>query len=104
MNKYETEISYLKDQIDAWKDASGLECGGDPDGVTPKMLESHITNLDRNIEALDKSSALALKERDRLSMTISDLECKNSGPEWFFFGKYVVNCGYCDVCLAKKFK
>lgn len=29
------------DEIDEWKDASGLLAGGDPGGVTPAMLRQH---------------------------------------------------------------
>lgn len=56
-NEYEEEIERLKnqlhlysrkmvdaaDEIIAWKEATGLMCGGDADGVTPKILERHQT-------------------------------------------------------------
>ena len=30
-----------EDEIDEWKDASGLMAGGDPGGVTPELLREH---------------------------------------------------------------
>ena len=102
MNNQEIKISNLQDEIDAWKDASGLDCGGDPDGVTPKHLKKHIDNLDRNVAALEKSSALALQQRDRLFLMIQGMECKNTF--WcniFSFSLESKDCGVCDVCIAK---
>ena len=32
-------LDLANNQIDEWKDASGLECGGDPDGVTPSKAK-----------------------------------------------------------------
>jgi len=32
-------------EIEAWKDASGLEQGGDPDGITPDDLRAEIEHL-----------------------------------------------------------
>jgi hypothetical protein len=38
-------IAEKQAEIDAWKEASGLERGGDPDGVTPDDLRSEIAHL-----------------------------------------------------------
>ena len=46
------ENAKLSEEIDAWKDASGLECGGDPDGVTPKAAKAHWEKVERENEAL----------------------------------------------------
>lgn len=35
----------LLNEIEQWKDASGLEVGGDPDGVTPDMLRKYIDKI-----------------------------------------------------------
>lgn len=41
----EQETLRLLAEIEAWKDASGLERGGDPDAVTPDDLRNEIANL-----------------------------------------------------------
>jgi hypothetical protein len=41
----ETENLRLLAEIDEWKDASGLERGGDPDGVTPDDLRNEMAHL-----------------------------------------------------------
>jgi outer membrane murein-binding lipoprotein Lpp len=50
----------LEAQLDDWKDASGLECGGDPDGVTPEHLRKFIADLEAEL-------AQAQAERDALA-------------------------------------
>ena len=48
------EISKLSHEIDRWKSASGLECGGDPDGVTPEAAAKYWRRgEDRLVAALD---------------------------------------------------
>jgi hypothetical protein len=37
----EAQLEVVEDEIDRWKDASGLECGGDPDGVTPEAAQRY---------------------------------------------------------------
>jgi hypothetical protein len=73
-----------------------------------QALRAKVANLERNVEALDRSSGLALKERDRLSQIIDSMLCPNFGPqpkwgpapidrteaEW-------TKCGHCAVCLAQ---
>jgi len=34
-------------EIEAWKDASGLECGGDPDNVTPEACRKYWKEFER---------------------------------------------------------
>lgn len=43
--RYEEENLVLLREVDEWKDASGLERGGDPDGVTPDDLRNEIAHL-----------------------------------------------------------
>lgn len=38
-------------QIERWKDASGLECGGDPDGITPAKAKEFWDAEAKRIEA-----------------------------------------------------
>ena len=37
----ERERDALREQVEAWQVASGLEAGGDPGGVTPAAAERH---------------------------------------------------------------
>ena len=34
-------------EIEAWKDATGLECGGDPDGITPQKAMEYWESIER---------------------------------------------------------
>lgn len=43
-----------RDQINDWKDASGLLSGGDPGGVTPEMLREQVLMLDGIAQAAVK--------------------------------------------------
>ena len=53
------EISKLSREIDSWKSASGLECGGDPDGVTPEAAQKYWAALESALtEAQDTAAAL----------------------------------------------
>lgn len=47
INDLETENLVLLAEIDEWKAASGLECDGDPDGVTPKACRDYWENFER---------------------------------------------------------
>jgi hypothetical protein len=52
------------EEIEAWKDATGLECGGDPDGVTPKGLARFIAGLEQERDTL-RERVKVLEERVR---------------------------------------
>jgi len=58
MAELETENLKLLAEIDEWKYASGLEKGGDPEGVTPKDLEDSIDEYKKEIEEWKLSSGL----------------------------------------------
>ena len=47
VRKMQSEIHRLKEEIEEWKNASGLEYGGDPDGVTPKACREYWENFER---------------------------------------------------------
>lgn len=49
----ETENLKLLAEIEEWKEASGLECGGDPDGVTPQQARDHWANIKRIAQQRD---------------------------------------------------
>jgi hypothetical protein len=52
LGEYSRKMIDLADEIIAWKDATGLERGGDPDGVTPDDLREEIAHLRTTDEAL----------------------------------------------------
>ncbi len=41
-------VAELLEEIEAWKSASGLECGGDPDGVTPSAAQRYWEQIERD--------------------------------------------------------
>ena len=49
-------------EVEKWKDASGLESGGDPDGVTPAAMRVHWEGVE--------------KERDELRAQNADLKAR----------------------------
>lgn len=64
----EAEVARLtreRDEADAahedermrWQDESGLECGGDPGGVTPKALGKYLRSLEARAEAAEADNA-----------------------------------------------
>jgi hypothetical protein len=56
ISKFSAETRCFADLIrsvdDEWKDASGLERGGDPDGVTPQDLRNYLMRLTAFVEGL----------------------------------------------------
>ena len=44
-----TELLVARQSIDAWKNASGLERGGDPDGVTPAAMQQYWEEQERQL-------------------------------------------------------
>jgi hypothetical protein len=53
-------------EIEEWKEASGLECGGDPDGVTPAKAKEFWSAESRRIEALQAENVRLQAENVRL--------------------------------------
>ena len=47
LGEYSRKLIDAADEIEAWKDASGLERGGDPDGVTPEGARKYWENIER---------------------------------------------------------
>ena len=50
LTEYSRKLLDAADEILAWKDASGLECGGDPDGVTPAKAKEFWEREARRVE------------------------------------------------------
>jgi hypothetical protein len=50
-------------EIDRWKEASGLECGGDPDGVTPAAAKAYWESVERE---RDQARAELTKDRRKV--------------------------------------
>jgi len=53
LGEYSRKLIDAADEIAAWKDACGLECGGDPDGVTPKAAAEYWANIERIAQQRD---------------------------------------------------
>ncbi len=51
------------EEIEAWKMASGLMRGEDPDGVTPGDLSNHLAVLQRQITDLREALSAAQEQR-----------------------------------------
>ena len=89
-----TVIDEKQAEIDAWKDASGLECGGDPDGVTPTMAREFWDAEAKKIEAFQaqaiehQADVVALRhdlevvehERDQARKELEDWKRQHSQP------------------------
>lgn len=56
------ELERAAEQVDAWKDASGLECGGDPDGVTPAAMKRYW----ESVESRADQAEARVRETQRL--------------------------------------
>jgi len=56
------EIAALQHEIEKWKDASGLECGGDPDAVTPEKTSAYWR------EEMERAAALSGDYADRIAI------------------------------------
>lgn len=50
------DLEIAKKQIEQWKDASGLECGGDPDGVTPAKAKKFWDAETKRVEAFQEQA------------------------------------------------
>ena len=70
------QVEKQKQLIDAFKTASMLDVGGDPDGVTPELLERSISAYQAEIERL--KSALSAYERPMEDAPIATAEKKTS--------------------------
>lgn len=56
------QVTELRDKLEEWKDASGLECGGDPDGVTPGAMRKYWESIEAELARAHKDADM-LKER-----------------------------------------
>ena len=52
LQEYSRKMVDAADEIVAWKDATGLECGGDPDGVTPAKAKEFWDVEAKRFEAI----------------------------------------------------
>lgn len=41
------QLRSAQDELEQWKDASGLECGGDPDSVTPEKAQAYWERIEK---------------------------------------------------------
>lgn len=62
------ERGTLRDVVDAFKEASGLTVGGDPDGVTPEHVERFLAKMETQVvtarESVRELVAVARKQAD----------------------------------------
>jgi hypothetical protein len=49
VNRHKQETCRLLAEIDEWKDASGVERDGDPDGITPDDLRARMNHLQESL-------------------------------------------------------
>lgn len=56
LGEYSRKLIDAADEIMAWKEASGLECGGDPDGVTPAKAKEFWDAAAKRTEAFQAQS------------------------------------------------
>lgn len=52
LGEYSRKMIDAADELIAWKDASGLECGGDPDLITPAKAKEFWDAEAKRVEAL----------------------------------------------------
>jgi hypothetical protein len=64
----------LEEEIEKWKIASGLQKGGDPDGVTPQLAERYWAVVRRKVDRLEAENE-ELKERITLARKGCSTEC-----------------------------
>ena len=70
------EAAHLSDleTIEAWKLASGLECGGDPDGVTPAGMRRYWEGVEADRDSLRDQLRRAEGERDAERKHATEME------------------------------
>ncbi len=44
------KVLELEQELEQWKDASGLMCGGDPDGVTPAAMKKYWEGVEQELQ------------------------------------------------------
>lgn len=80
------ECDRLKELVDEFKAASMLDVGGDPDGVTPQLLEKHITALvqraevaERDLATLNQMYGSAVEKMEGAMSSLADEVAKLQG-------------------------
>jgi hypothetical protein len=48
-NDAERERDQMRLEVEAWKDTSGLQVGGDPEGVTPEAAKAYWKDVERRL-------------------------------------------------------
>ncbi len=54
LDQSNSDCNKLHDEIVEWKEATGLEVGGDPGGVEPRHLVEHIQQMDKELDRLKR--------------------------------------------------
>ena len=71
LGEYSRKLIDAADALMAWKEASGLECGGDPDGVTPAKAKEFWDAESKRIETLQ---ALDIERQTDITALRHDIE------------------------------
>lgn len=68
------EVERLQALVDEFKAASMLDVNGDPDGVTPRLLEGHVTALQTEVDRLKTERTTLAQENARLINEVGVLD------------------------------
>jgi len=68
------EVERIQALVDEFKAASMLDVNGDPDGVTPRLLEGHVTSLQTEVERLRTERATLAQENARMINEVGELD------------------------------
>jgi outer membrane murein-binding lipoprotein Lpp len=71
------EVERLKDLVDEFKAATMLDVNGDPDGVTPRLLEGHVTALRTEIDRLQSERAALANDMQKASDDFARALCEH---------------------------
>lgn len=80
-SQYEARIAELESEIEEWQDASGLELGGDPGGVTPEGMRAYWDRSEAEAEARIRELESELTELKQLPAFRSYLVRRCQGLE-----------------------
>lgn len=93
----EERAEKLEELVEEWKSASGLVCGGDPDGVTPTAARLYWEEVERQRDALIEqvvSLTGATQKFQRWSLPIDCPDCEGHGSQ----PPHSPEDGPCEMC------
>lgn len=66
LNSLAFEKVELAEEVEKWKEASGLQVGGDPDGVTPEAARDYWKDIERRLSIAIGALAQLLEDKPML--------------------------------------